>query len=226
MSESVKAEAGGAERPLRRDAERNRQRILTAAAEIFTERGLDVSLDEVARHAGVGVGTVYRRFADKDELVETLFTDYVDNMAAIAERALEIPDPDEALLWFLDQWIGVLAGNVGLRQLLMFATHANDRVPYARNRFAPLVNAIIERARAGGRLRPDLAGTDVPFITLMLSSAAEYAQHVRPEIWRRYLTLIVDGIYTSRDGTTPLPVPPLAPTEMEAVMRRRARRHG
>ncbi|HEY1318923.1 MAG TPA: helix-turn-helix domain-containing protein, partial [Streptosporangiaceae bacterium] len=62
-------------RPLRRDAERNRQRILKAAAEVFNERGLDVSLDEIARHAGVGVGTVYRRFRTKEELIEALFMD-------------------------------------------------------------------------------------------------------------------------------------------------------
>jgi len=214
-----------AERPLRRDAERNRQRILTAAAEVFTERGLDVSLDEVARHAGVGVGTVYRRFADKEALVDTLFIDYVNNMAAIAERALEMPDPEEALLWFFENWMGALAGNMGLRQLLTFATYAGDRVSYARDRFAPLVHALVARAQATGRVRADLAATDIPFIGLMLSSAAEYAHQMRPEIWRRYLMLFIDGMYTSRDGTTPLPVPPLTATEMGTVMRRRAPRH-
>src|SRR6266568_1655073 len=72
-------------RPLRRDAERNRQRILTAAAEVFNERGLEVSLDEIARHAGVGVGTVYRRFRTKEELIEALFMDRLDSIAAIGE---------------------------------------------------------------------------------------------------------------------------------------------
>jgi AcrR family transcriptional regulator len=212
------------ERPLRRDAERNRQRILAAAAEVFTERGLDVSLDEIARHAGVGVGTVYRRFADKEELVETLFTGYVDNLAAIAERALEMPDPVQALLWFLDRWMEAMASNMGLRQLLMFATYAGDRVSYARDRFAPLVGALVTRAQAGGQIRADLAGTDIPFIGLMLSSAAEYAHDASPEIWRRYLTLIIDGMYASRDGTSALPVPPISAQQMESVMRRRVPR--
>ena len=76
-------------RPLRRDAERNRQRILEAASEVFTERGLDVSLDEVARHAGVGVGTVYRRFRTKEDLVEALFMDRIEEVAALAEQAAE-----------------------------------------------------------------------------------------------------------------------------------------
>ena len=80
-------------RPLRRDAARNRQRVLKAASEVFTERGLDVSLDEVARHAGVGVGTVYRRFRTKEELVEALFVDRIEAVAALAEHAAEAPDP-------------------------------------------------------------------------------------------------------------------------------------
>ncbi len=80
-------------RPLRRDAERNRQRILEAASEVFTERGLDVSLDEVARHAGVGVGTVYRRFRSKEDLVEALFVDRIEEVAALAEQAAEQAGP-------------------------------------------------------------------------------------------------------------------------------------
>jgi AcrR family transcriptional regulator len=212
------------ERPLRRDAERNRQRILAAAAEVFTERGLDVSLDEVARRAGVGIGTVYRRFADKEDLVDTLFVDYVNNLATIAERALDRPDAEEALFWFLENWMAILAGNMGLRQLLMYATYASDRVAYARDRFAPLVNALVARAQATGRVRDDLAGTDVPFIGLMLSTAAEYAQQMRPDIWRRYLTLLIDGMYTARAGTTPLTVTPLNAAEMGSVMRSRAPR--
>ena len=75
--------------PLRRDAERNRQRILTAASEVFNERGLDVSLDEIARHAGVGVGTVYRRFRTKEDLIEALFIDRIEPVAALAEEAAQ-----------------------------------------------------------------------------------------------------------------------------------------
>src|ERR1700759_1222499 len=83
MAEDSAGHSGGSgARPLRRDAERNRQRILAAAAEVFNERGLDVSLDEIARHAGVGVGTVYRRFRTKEELIEALFMDRLASVAA------------------------------------------------------------------------------------------------------------------------------------------------
>jgi len=76
------------ERPLRRDAERNRLRILQAAREVFADRGFDASLDQVAAHAGLGVGTVYRRFADKDALIDALFEEGIDEVAAAQARAL------------------------------------------------------------------------------------------------------------------------------------------
>jgi AcrR family transcriptional regulator len=107
----------GTARPLRRDAERNRQRILKAAAEVFAERGLEVSLDEVARHAGVGVGTVYRRFPTKDDLIEALFMDRIDEVATLAEQAAQDPDPWAGLVSFMMRrpgwWPGTAA--CGLR---------------------------------------------------------------------------------------------------------------
>ena len=103
------AEVTVAPRPLRRDAERNRVRILKAAAEVFNERGLEVSLDEVARHAGVGVGTVYRRFPSKEELVEALFMERIDSIAALAEAAGEAADPWTGLVSFMEQMAEMLA---------------------------------------------------------------------------------------------------------------------
>ena len=88
------------QRPLRVDAERNRQRILAAAATLFAERGVDVSLDDIAAAAGVGIGTLYRRFPDREALIEALFEDKVARIAKLAADALEIEDPWEAFLGF------------------------------------------------------------------------------------------------------------------------------
>lgn len=120
-------ECAGPVRPLRRDAERNRQRILRAASEVFTERGLEVSLDEVARHAGVGVGTVYRRFRTKEDLVEALFVDRIEEVAALAEKAAQDPDPWSGLASFMAEAADLLAGDLGLRQIMMFATYGGIR---------------------------------------------------------------------------------------------------
>ena len=211
-------------RPLRRDAERNRQRILHAALEVFTEQGLEVSLDEVARHAGVGVGTVYRRFRTKEELVEALFVDRVDEIATLAEQASEQPDPWRALVWFMERAVEAMAGNLGLRQMLMFATYGQDMVAYARQRNAPLVSKLVERAQAAGQVRSDLAATDIPCSIFVLAEAAEMTRHANPDLWRRHLVLILDGMRPARTEVTPFTVSPLEPEEMEKAMRQHAPR--
>ena len=211
-------------RPLRRDAERNRQRILQAAAEVFTQRGLDATLDDVARQAGVGVGTVYRRFPDKETLVAELFQDRIDTLVAVAEEACTGPDPWQALVSYLEYAAASMAGDLGLRQLMMFATYGKDKVAYAREQMRPAVSKLVERAQAAGALRPDFDATDVPLIAIMLSAAAEYASPVQPDVWRRYLTLLIDSLPPSREGTSELPVPALAPGEIEDCMRAHGQR--
>jgi AcrR family transcriptional regulator len=206
-------------RPLRRDAEQNRQRILRAAAEVFTTRGLQATLDDVARHAGVGVGTVYRRFPDKESLVEALFEERIGQLAAIADQALAEPDSWTGLTGFLEQACELLSSDRGLREILMFATYGRDRVQAGRTRMQPLVTALVDRAQRDGKLRADLRPTDMLFIEFMLTSAASYAEQVSPHVWRRYLALLTDALRPARDDTAPLPVPALTPDEMAAVMR-------
>jgi AcrR family transcriptional regulator len=198
------------ERPLRRDAERNRQRILAAAADVFTERGLDATLDEVARAAGVGVGTVYRRFPDKESLVSELFRDRIDALVTVAEESCAVPDPWQGLVTYLEFAAAAMAGDLGLRQLMMFGTYDRDQVCYARDRMRPVLTRLVERAQASGDLRQDFRATDVKMIAFMLASLAEYAASVTPEVWRRYLAMLVDGLRPARDGVSELPAP--APT--------------
>ena len=211
-------------RPLRRDAERNRQRILEAASEAFNERGLEVSLDEIARYAGVGVGTVYRRFRTKEELVEALFLERLDSVAAIADDAFEAADPWSGLVSFMERMAELMAGDLGLRQMLIFATYGRDLVAIARQRNAPLVERLVLRAQAAGQLRADVRPTDIPFIVFMLTEATHLVNAANPDIWRRYLALILDGMRPAREGITPLPVPALLPGEMEKSMRQAAPR--
>jgi AcrR family transcriptional regulator len=204
--------------PLRRDAERNRQRILAAAAEVFTERGLAATLDDVARHAGVGVGTVYRRFPDKASLADALFCERVDALAQMAERAEAQPDAWAALVWFLEHSAQMLASDRGLRQMLMFAAQGHDHVTYARDRMRPVVGRLVQRAQADGEVRADLAPTDIPILEFMLGAVAEYARQVRPTIWRRYLALMLDALRPAGASGSPLPEPELSPDEMAEIL--------
>src|ERR1700759_5188839 len=163
---------GTSERPLRRDAERNRQRILAAAAEVFTERGLDATLDEVARAAGVGVGTVYRRFPDKESLVTELFRARMDALVTVAEEACTAADPWLGLASYLEFAAAAMAGDQGLRELMMFGAYDRDQVCYARDRMRPVIGRLVERAQAAGELRADFAATDVKMIRFLLASPA------------------------------------------------------
>ena len=205
-------------RLLRADAERNRQRILAAAAELFTERGLEPSLDDVARHAGVGVGTVYRRFPDKASLADALFDERIDALIALAEQAQAEPDAWAALVSFLERSAEMLVTNRGLRQILMFAAEGHERGICARDRMRPAIESLIKRAQAAGQVRADLRPTDVPMIEFMVAAAAEYAWQVRPTIWRRYLALILDALRPASASGRSLPEPELSPDEMAEVV--------
>jgi AcrR family transcriptional regulator len=216
-------ETAGAPR-LRRDAERNRQRILAAAAEVFTQRGLDATLDDIARAAGVGVGTVYRRFPDKEALVAELFKDRIDVLVAVAEEACSAPDPWQGLISYLEFAAESMADDTGLRQLMMYASYGREQVAYASERMRPVISRLVERAQAAGELRADFRASDVKLIVFMLASAAEYACQVRPEVWRRYLVLIIDGMRPHRSGVSELPVPALSAAQLEDSMRAREQR--
>jgi AcrR family transcriptional regulator len=217
-AEETSQDAAG-ERPLRRDAERNRQRILAAAAEVFTERGLDATLDDVARAAGVGIGTVYRRFPDKEALVAALFRDRIDNLVTVAEEACAAPDPWQAVVSYLEYAAAAMAGDTGLRQLMMFGTYDRDQVCYARDRMRPVITKLVERAQASGDLRGDFAATDVKMIAFMLASLAEYAAGITPDVWRRYLAMLIDGLRPSRGDVSPLPAPAPTAQELAELMR-------
>jgi len=211
------------ERPLRRDAEINRQRILRAAAEVFGERGLDVTLDDVAHCAGVGVGTVYRRFPNKEALAEALFVEKLEEVAALAEEALANPNSWEALAGFLERATEIVSADRGLRQIVMVATYGKDQVDRALARLQPVVAKLVERAQREGVVRADLEPADVPLIEFMLAVPREYAWYVRPGVWRRYLVLVLDGLRPARSGPTPLPEPALSGAEMQRARQSSAR---
>jgi AcrR family transcriptional regulator len=206
-------------RPLRRDAERNRQKILSAAAEVIAERGLEATLDDVARQAGLGVGTVYRRFPSKEALAEALFDERLGTLAAIADDALADPDPWTGLVRYLEQAAELLTADLGLRQILTSATLRHEQACQARARMEPVVTRLVERAQAAGAMRADLRPTDIPLTLFMIAAVADYARPVQPATWRRYLALFLDSLPPRRAGTMTLPEPALSPAEMEQALR-------
>lgn len=205
-------------RPLRKDAERNLRRILDAAREVFAEHGLGVTMDDVAHHAGVGVGTVYRRFANKEELIDALFEERVGALAQLAHDGLAIADPWEGIVAFMERSLELQATDRGLKELLFDTAHGQHRVAHAREQLAPVVTELFERARLAGCLRDDVEGPDMPVLQLMVGTVLDFSRDVSPELWRRYLTIVLDGLRARREDATPLPVPALDEPQLDVAM--------
>jgi AcrR family transcriptional regulator len=205
------------DRPLRKDAERNRRRVLDAAGALFAEEGLHVTLDAVAQRAGVGVGTVYRRFPDKDALIDALFEDRLDAVAALAETALDADDAWAGLVGFLEGSLELHAHDRGLKELLFTTARGRDRVASARDRIKPLVTRVVDRAQASGALRADVQATDMAVLQMMLTSVMDYGGDIAPDVWRRCLAVVLDGL-RARPDTRELTVPALTDDELHATM--------
>jgi AcrR family transcriptional regulator len=206
------------QRRLRRDAERNRERILAAATDAFARGGLAVTMDEIARRAGVGVGTVYRRFPDKELLIEALFEQRIDELVGLAEAARDNPDPFAGLAQFFETFLAVQAADRGLKEVLIGTGRGHRRVVEARARIAPVVEDLIGRARATGDLRPDVASSDLALIQFMLGAAIDYTHDVDPEAWRRLLGIVLDGLRHRREAPSPLPTPALDDDQLDRAM--------
>ena len=212
-----------AARPLRRDARENRDRILAAARTAFAELGTDASVEEIAARAGVGVGTLYRRFPTKDALVDAVFEEHLEQMAAAAEHALDDPDAWQALLGYLTRIVEMQASDCGLSEILGAHLRAEELVGRARERLRPLVEELISRAQDAGGLRADVVYEDVSVLLWTTGRVVDATRNVAPTFWQRYLALIVDGLSTP--GPSPLPQPPLTRAKHKAAMEHFAAQH-
>ncbi|WP_405904859.1 helix-turn-helix domain-containing protein [Streptomyces sp. NBC_00828] len=198
------ASSPGTDRPpLRRDAEANRRRVLAAAREVFRERGVEASLSDIAAHAGLGLGTVYRRFSNKEELVDALFDDMVDTLASAAEEGLADPDPWRGLVTSMEKACEVQAFDRGLREVMLGASVGPRRQAQVLARITPAMDALIGRAKEQGALRADVMPVDIPMIQLMVAAVTDRTG--QPDLWRRYLRLILDGLRAEPGAASDLP---------------------
>jgi AcrR family transcriptional regulator len=204
-------------KPLRADAERNRRKLLDAAADLFARKGLGVGLDEIARHAGVGVGTAYRRFPDKEQLIEALFDDRIEQIASLAERCATREDAYAGLVEFVEGNVELQSTDRGLKELILGSPHAIARVRAARARIEPAVESLVGRAQAAGQIRADVAHTDFALVQFMLTAISDITRDVDPDVWRRALRLVLDGLRTPEPGE--MPGPPVPRESLDAVIR-------
>jgi AcrR family transcriptional regulator len=185
-------------KPLRADARRNRERVITAAREAFAAHGVDLPMEELARRAGVGVGTVYRHFPSKDALLDALLVDHFAAIAANAQAALDREDPWDA---FCDS-IRFGAERQAVDSSFcdaMFARKEGSNDPdvlRVRHDLESAMEELIRRAQASGSMRRDFSFADLPMFFTTLSGAIRSA-HDHPEFdWRRQLEFLLDGLRT------------------------------
>jgi AcrR family transcriptional regulator len=201
-SVTASLDAADDRRPLRRDAERNRRLILAAARQVVAQRGLTAGFDEIARVAGVGVGTVYRRFPHRDDLVDALFEERIDEMVARVEAAAADPDPWTGLRELITWGVEAQAADRGLSEVLITGGRGHPRIDRGRARIEPAMAALVTRVQSAGMLRTDVAGLDIAIAMAMLSRIGDPDQS---ELRQRYVTLMLDGLAVSREAPSPLP---------------------
>jgi AcrR family transcriptional regulator len=200
-------------RPVRKDALRNRELLIQSAREVFAVRGLEASMDDIAHHAGLGVGTAYRHFANKHDLAGAIFEHAVTEIVELAEQAMAMPDPWEGLVTFLEAMLDAQTLNRALREILS-AIHDDDRDRQHARLTAPFV-PLIERAKADGAVRPEAEPSDLSLIIVMLCTIADASVEQSPYLWRRYLPMMLDGL---RTGASAMPVPALDPDQLRATL--------
>jgi AcrR family transcriptional regulator len=183
----------GEARTQRADARRNRAKVLLAARKLFAEQGLDAQIDEIAREAGVGVGTVYRHFPTKEDLLQALADERFAGLAGAARAALEVEDPWQAFAEFMTYAARAVVEDRALSeamdQLPSLCATAAERVD-----MLALTSNLVERAQASGSLRADLVAEDVPALICGLGRMVR-SDAGRPTMsWERYLEIVLAGL--------------------------------
>jgi AcrR family transcriptional regulator len=198
---------GTVARRSRRDADRDRGRILETAREVFAVYGLDVTLEDIAKFGGLSVRTVRRAFPSREQLIETLFEQALNDLASAAEDAVEHPDPLLGFLGFLSESAQMQARNSGLRMLLQGEATGTQAAETARTRLLPGLTRLVERARESGLVHDTMRPSDLPALQFVLNNLTEYAENIEPELWQRYLAILLDGLQSTSADCGPAALP-------------------
>ena len=205
------------DRPLRADARRNRERVLAAAEQVFSEAGLRAQIEEVARRAGVGVGTVCRNFPTKEALVEAVLASRYESLLLAATEALENDDAAVAFESFFVARAHIQAGHRALAEQMATEIEitTDDR---KRDALLRAVSELVTRAQAAGAVRDDIGAGDVAMLFSGIGHATAVAGDLRAVLHERYVRLILDGLRPL--DATPLPGRPLDLAQLRRMKRK------
>jgi AcrR family transcriptional regulator len=200
-------------RPLRVDAERNLRRLLDAAAQAFAEEGLGVSVAEIARRAGIGKGTVFRRFPTKEHLVAAIVRDRLGEIARLGEELLGAEDAGGALLQFMRAGTAVQAQDRGFLEAAAGAELELEEVLDAKRQLIEVTRELLARAQSQGTVRADVTPNDILLLECACCQASAPLHAAAPELWERYVEIVFDGLRA--EAAHPLSQPPPTESQLE-----------
>jgi AcrR family transcriptional regulator len=205
------------DKPLRSDAERNRDRILAAARSVFAREGLSASMASVARQADVGIATLFRRFPTKDELIEAVFADRMDAYVDAVATALADPDPWRGFTGYIERVCGMQAADRGFAGVLTMTFPMAKTLETRRREAYDGLVALTERAKAAGGLRDDFTPEDMVLLLMANAGVIAATADTAPAAWRRIVALIIQALQAPARG--PLPTPPEPSAVYQAMVR-------
>ncbi|MET8357775.1 TetR/AcrR family transcriptional regulator [Micromonospora sp. NPDC005171] len=206
----------GSARPLRRDAQRNRDALLAAASDAFAREGLNASLEGIARQAGLAIGTLYRHFPTRLDLVQQAFEGKLQTWLAAAQASASASDPWQGFCGYLETLCELQADDSGMNDLASMHLPLPDFVHGKLTRIRELTQTIVDRAHEQGSLRADVTRQDLAFVMWAHSRVAAATREVAPDAWRRHLYLMLDAFGAA--NASPLPVPSMTQTEVDRAM--------
>jgi AcrR family transcriptional regulator len=207
--------------PLRADAARNREAIVNAAREVYAEHGLDAPLDDIAKRAGTGNATLYRRFPTRADLLAAVFADRMADHAAAVDAALAIDEPWDAFVSYVRAVCEMQARDLGIADLVTMDVSTAPEIERLRSQaFAGLV-ILVDRAHSAGVLRADFTTEDVVLLLMANAGLVERAHGISREASARLVHILLDGFRASAATAGP---PPPTPRRTRLAMRRNGER--
>jgi AcrR family transcriptional regulator len=202
---------------MRADAQRNAEKLRTAAAELFRERGLQVSLKEIARRAGVSHGTLYNLFGTREALIDEVVADLAaDRLAEAAEQALACDDAWEGFAYYIEKVCELQATDPAVSDVIAGRYPGAERLMALCESSHAAAARIIERAQQAGALRPDFTRGDLLFVFGTNALLARASADAAPTAWRRGVAFMLDGLRT--EAARPLPAGPLTEEQLAQVL--------
>ncbi|MEV5750669.1 helix-turn-helix domain-containing protein [Actinoallomurus sp. NPDC052308] len=192
-------------KPLRADAARNRDKLLAAAAQMFAERGLDAPLEEIARKAGVSIGTLYNHFPTREAFFDVIFPERLGALERIAATALAADDSWAGFVGFIEGLFTLQATDRGMNDALAQRFPMSSEVKAACRRGFEQAERIIERAKDDGVLRADFASQDLVTLVWAMSQVIRESMDVAPLAWKRHLAFFLDGLRADATGAGTVP---------------------